>query len=114
VVPVLLRLWGAIMRLSVKLPAVALGNRDYTFRDAWAVTSGNFWPCLGVLVLNGLILFGGLLVLLLVAGTIAQVQPLVADVFAMVASLVLQLAYAFINASVLTSLYGYFVERREF
>ena len=114
VVPGLLLLWGIIMRLSVKLPAVALGNRGYSLRDAWAVTSGNFWPCLGVLILNGMILFGGLLVLLLVAGAIAQVQPLLADVFAMVASLVLQLAYAFINASVLTSLYGYFVERREF
>ena len=58
--------------------------------------------------------FGGLLALIMVASAIAQVQTTLADLFAMVASLVLQLAYAFINASVLTSLYGYFVERREF
>lgn len=114
VVPGLLLLWGVFTRLSVKLPAVALGNRAVSFRDAWGVTNGNFWPCLGVLILNGLIVLGGLFVLILMASAIAQIQPVVADLFAMVASLVLQLAFAFINASVLTSLYGYFVERREF
>ena len=53
-IPALLLVWGAVTRLSVKLPAVALGNRNFTFRSAWDATSGNFWPCLGVLVLNGM------------------------------------------------------------
>lgn len=113
-IPALLLVWGAVTRLSVKLPAIALGNRDFTFRSAWNATSGNFWPCLGVLVLNGMILFGGLLALIVVASGIAQMQPVLGDAFAMLASLVLQITYAFFNASVVTSLYGYFVERREF
>lgn len=113
-VPALLLVWGGLTRLSVKLPAVALGRHDFTFRSAWAATAGNFWQCLGVLILNGAILFGGLFALIVVASSLAQIHPMLGEAFAMLASLVLQIAFAFFNASVLASLYGYFVERRDF
>jgi len=112
--PALLLVWGGLTRLSVKLPAISLGRHDFTFRSAWAATAGNFWQCLGVLVLNGAILFGGLLGLIVVASGIAQIHPMLGEAFAMLASLVLQIAFAFFNASVLASLYGFFVERRDF
>lgn len=112
--PALLLVWGGLTRLSVKLPAVSLGRHDFTFRSAWSATAGNFWQCLGVLVLNGAILFGGLLGLIVVASGIAQIHPMLGEGFAMLASLVLQIAFAFFNASVLASLYGFFIERRDF
>ncbi len=113
-IPLLLIMGAFITRLSVKLPAVALGDKGFTFRDAWAATQGNFWPCLGVFVLNALILLVFFLALSAASSLLNHISPAFAMVFLVVAAGLLQLVYSLINASILTSLYGYFVERRDF
>ena len=113
-VPVLLIVGAAVTRLSIKLPAVALGERAFSFRDAWAATEGNFWPCLGVFLLNALILLGFFFVLSMVSSVLNMLSPAFAMVFLVVAAGLLQLVYSMLNASILTSLYGFFVERRDF
>lgn len=113
-VPSFVLLGGVITRLSVKLPAVALGNRNFSFRDAWAASEGNFWPCVGVFLLNSAIILAGFLLLVMIGGALDQVNSALGQFVETAGSIVLQLFYAFFNASVLTSLYGYFVERRDF
>lgn len=113
-VPLLLAVGAIVTRFSIKLPAVALGERNFTFRDAWAASEGNFWPCLGVFVLNALILLAFLFVLSTLSGILSVVSPALATLVLVVAAGAMQLLYSLLNASILTSLYGYFVERRDF
>ena len=112
--PLLVLSGGIVTRLSVKLPAVALGNAGFGFRDAWAATKGNFWPCAGVFLLNAAILIGLLFAVIAVAGILAQASLAVSLVFQLVVTVLLQLFYTVFNASIFTSLYGFFVERRDF
>ncbi len=112
--PIIVLAGGAVTRASIKLPAVALGDRSFSFRDAWTASEGNFWPCVGVFLLNAAILLGILLVLTLAAGLLGQISDVVSLVFQLTAVAVLQLFYAVFNASIFTSLYGFFVERRDF
>lgn len=105
---------GVVTRASVKLPAVALGNPDFSFRDAWKASEGNFWACVGVFLLNAAILLGILLTLTIVSGLFAQISDVLSLGFNVVAVALLQLFYSIFNASIFTSLYGFFVERRDF
>lgn len=113
-IPVLLLVGGAVTRLSIRFPAVALGERAFTFTDAWKAGEGDFWPCVGVFLLIWAITLGGLFALMLVAGGIGQVNAMLGELALTVGLIAIQLFYAIFNASVFTSLYGFFVERREF
>lgn len=112
--PAVLLIGGIITRLSVKFPAISLGNRAFRFADAWKASEGNFWPCLGVFLLSWAITLGGLFVLILLGSGIGQLNTLFGDLVVTVGVILMQLFYAIFNASVFTSLYGFFVERREF
>lgn len=103
-----------VTRLSVKLPAVALGKTDFGFRDAWKATTDNNWQLLGVFLLNAAVVFGALVLLVIIAGIINAISPAAAQVFLLVADAVLKLFLTLFNASIFTSLYGFFVERRDF
>jgi hypothetical protein len=112
--PLIILAGGIVTRVSIKLPAVALGNASFSFRDAWAASEGNFWPCVGVFLLNAAILLAVLLVLTVVAGILQNAGPGAVLAFQLAAVAVLQLFYSIFNASIFTSLYGFFVERRDF
>lgn len=112
--PAVALIGGAITRLSIKLPAVALGDRGFSFKNAWTASDGNFWPCLGVFLLSWAITLGGVFILVVVGSLLDQISPGFAEFFLTVSATLLQLFYAVFNASVFTSLYGFFVERRDF
>jgi hypothetical protein len=112
--PLIVLAGGVVTRISIKLPAVALGNASFSFRDAWTASEGNFWPCAGVFLLNAAILLGILFVLTIAAGLLGQISGSLSLMFQLVAVALLQLLYAIFNASIFTSLYGFFVERRDF
>ena len=112
--PLVLLFGGIATRLSIKLPAVALGHPGFSFRDAWATSAGNFWACVGVFLLNGAILIGSVLVLVLLGNLLAPAGEALAMTVLFVAGTLMQVFYAVFNASVVTSLYGFFVERRDF
>lgn len=113
-VPFVLAFGGVVTSLSIKLPAVALGRTDFSFRDAWKVREGNFWAVLGVFLLSAAIFFGIVLVLIMLTSLIGRVSPVAAQLVGVIASAVVQLFYTVFNASIFTSLYGFFVERRDF
>ena len=116
-VPAVLALYAfafvAAYRLSVKLPAIALGRRDFSMGDAWRATKGNSWRMLGLLILF-------LLCLLL----IGLVMLAITYVFGLLGTVGLSVAVAIqvmvnwvatiLGVTLLTSLYGFFVEGREF
>lgn len=112
--PLVVLAGGLVTRLSIKLPAVALGNTSFTFKDAWTASEGNFWPCVGVFLLNAAILLAMMLVLMAGASLLAQISESASLAFQLVVVVILQLFYSIFNASVFTSLYGFFVERRDF
>ena len=58
--------------------------------------------------------FGALVLLVIIAGIINAISPAAAQVFLLVADAVLKLFLTLFNASIFTSLYGFFVERRDF
>lgn len=113
-IPFVLAFGGVVTSLSIKLPAVALGRTDFSFRDAWKAREGNFWQVLGVFLLSAAIFFGIILLLIMVTSLIGRVSPAAAQFVGIVAGAVIQLFYTVFNASIFTSLYGFFVERRDF
>lgn len=112
--PVVVLIGGAITRLSIRFPAISLGNRAFGFADAWKASEGNFWPCLGVFLLSWAITLGGLFVLMLLGSVLGQIDATVGELAITVGVILMQLFYALFNASVFTSLYGFFVESRDF
>ena len=100
-------------RLLIKLPAVALGRTDFSMGNAWRATKGNSWRMLGLLILFVLCM------LLVGAGMFA-----ITYLFGLLGTLGLSLAVAIqvmvnwvatiLGVTLLTSLYGFFVEGREF
>lgn len=112
--PIVIVAGTMLYRLSVKLPAVALGNAAFTFREAWRATEGNFWQLLGVFLLNIAMLLGAVLIYMVVVNLVNVVNSTLALVIALLIGAAIQLFFTLFNASVFTSLYGFFVERREF
>ena len=103
-----------VTALSVKLPAVALDRGDFTFRMAWEACKGSLWQVLGVFLLNAAIVLGIFFVVVLSVIGIGALSPAAGKVALLVADAVTALVVALLNASVFTSLYGFFVERRDF
>jgi len=112
--PAIVLIGGVVTRLSIRFPAISLGERGFSFGDAWRASQGNFWQCLGVFLLGWAITLGGLFVLVLLGSVVGQVNTTLGEVVLTVGVIVMQLFYALFNASVFTSLYGFFVERRDF
>jgi len=103
----------SVYRLAVKLPSVALGRSDFNMRDAWRSTDGNFWQILGLLLLFFLCIFLVGLAMFLVTYLFEKFGT-----FGLSLSLAFQVAVNWVatilGVTLLTSLYGFFVEGREF
>src|SRR5205085_2731995 len=103
-----------ISMLSLKLPAVALGRTDFSFRDALKSADGNFWQIAVVFVLNALAIFLPALALNEIILLLRQTNPAFAVPAGLILSVPLNLFFTLFSISVLTSLYGFFVEKRDF
>jgi hypothetical protein len=104
-----------INRLSIKLPAVALGRTDFRLGDAWAASANNWWQIIAVGFGVVAISWGVGLILELLSRVLATVLGTAIGFWT---SLLLQ---TFVNwvltimgITFLTSLYGFFVEKRDF
>jgi hypothetical protein len=100
-------------RLAVKLPSVALGRDDFHMRDAWRATAGNFWQILGLVLLFFICLLLVALVMLLLTYLIGQLGTPGLSVLIAIQVAVNWVA-TILGVTLLTSLYGFFVEGREF
>lgn len=106
---------GAVVTgLSIKLPAVALGRTDFTFGNAWAACQGNFWQLMGIFLLNAAVFFAAVLVMIVIVSALASISAIAALLAQIAMGAALQLFYTLFNASIFTSLYGFFVEQRDF
>jgi hypothetical protein len=101
-------------RYGVKLPAIALERRDFGLGDAWRATRGNFLPMLGMgflYVLIGLAIFLASWLLTLVTEKLGGNAGAAISIGA---QLVMQWLSTVFGITLLTSLYGFFVENRDF
>jgi hypothetical protein len=98
------------LRLGLKLPAIALGIIDYRFIDAWRASAGNSARVAAIFLIT-------LSVALMVAAIIAALS-LSGSFIGVVLGFLLQLAInwflTFFMITLLTSLYGFFVQNRDF
>jgi hypothetical protein len=103
-----------IMRMSVALPAIALERKDFGISAALQITQGNNLQFAGLLVLNGLILFATFLAVGIILSVVGNVNMTAAKVLALVLSVPVNLFLSLFSVSLLSSLYGFFVEKRKF
>lgn len=103
-----------IMRMSVALPAIALDRTDFGISAALQVTQGNNLQFAGLLALNGLILFATFLALGIVLSIVGGASLTAAKFLALVLSVPVNLFLSLFSVSLLSSLYGFFVEKRKF
>lgn len=109
-----LLLIGLSVRWSVKLVAVAMGRRDIGIADAWRASTENHWRIVGLYILVFLVLmlvgaaFGGIALVLGRTESIAGLSTLIT----------VQMAVNWVstiwNITLLTSLYGFFIDGRDF
>ena len=101
-------------RLGIKLPSVALGRRDYRFKHALSDSAGNFWRFvgLGVLVLIIMMIIGIVVGIPVYFLAQAENQGMLAVLIAV--QLVVSWIATIWSVTMLTSLYGYFAENRNF
>lgn len=102
------------LTLSIKLPAVALGRTDFGFRDALNATNGNFWQLMGVFLINGAIALLAFYVMSLVITALINVNYTLGVAVGIALSVAFNIIYTLFSVSVLSSLYGFFVEKRDF
>jgi hypothetical protein len=103
-----------IMRMSVALPAIALERKDFGISAALQITQGNNLQFAGLLALNGLILFATFLAVGIILSVVGNVNMTAAKVLALVLSVPVNLFLSLFSVSLLSSLYGFFVEKRKF
>ena len=103
-----------ICRMSVSLPAVAIGKSQIGLKQAMETTRRNNLRILGLISLSFIILAIPFFGYLMVIGAINNIDPKTAIIFAAVLGIPLQFCSVMLNATLLTSLYGFFVEKRDF
>ena len=113
-IPLALLVFGISARWSVKLVAIAMGNKDYSLSDAWRATTGNTWRLSGLyllfiialalisLVIFGLQYFVNIANSSLAAAATAGIEILVGWFSTLM------------GITMLTSIYAFFVEKKVF
>lgn len=102
------------LRLSVKLPAIALGRGDFGLKDAMSVTRGNFLPIFLVALFEVALFLGALLLIGAVSYALHPLSPTLAMAVAFALQFATNWIITIFSITVLTSLYGFFVEGRDF
>jgi hypothetical protein len=104
----------SIYRLSIKLPAVAIGRRDFSLRDAWTATSGNKQPIFFVILIQFLLAVAVAIVFLMLNFALAYAEPILGLVISQLIQVFVGWLLAIFGITILTSLYGFFAEGRDF
>jgi hypothetical protein len=103
-----------IMRMSVSLPAIALERKDFGIGPALQLTQGNNLQFAALLALNALVLLATFLVLAVVLASVGSLNMTIAKILAVALSVPVNLFLSLFSVSLLSSLYGFFVEQRKF
>ena len=100
-----------LQRLSLKLPAIALGRDDYGFGDGWRDTRGNFLRIIGFTLLSSAV--SAPMVILLTLWVPDMQENAAAALFQAVLATVWTLLMALFAINTLTVFYAIFAEGRE-
>lgn len=106
--------FAAFYRLGVKLPAIALERRDFGLRDAWRITTGNNARMLGLGLLYLIVGVAGALLAAALGAAFGLFGSTIGAAFSVAVQLVINWVLTILGITLLTSLYGYFVEDRNF
>lgn len=101
-------------RLSIKLPAIALGRRDFSLSNGLAATRDNNQPLFLVFLFEIAAAIGMILVLLLLVLIAGVISETLAFALGTVLQILVNWIFTIFGITVLTSLYGFFVEGRDF
>jgi hypothetical protein len=102
------------LRLGVKFPAIALGRHDFSMKNAWTATQGNNLPIFLVILFEIVVVVIAFLIVGLTAYLTSQIDPTLTVVIAIALGLVVNWLFTIFSITILTSLYGFFVEQRDF
>jgi hypothetical protein len=103
-----------LLRLSLVLPAKALGIQDFGLSQAMAASQDNMLQLAGLMLVNAAIIIGVLLGFGLLLMAVMALPAPVNMLLAAVISLAVNAVITIYSVSLLSSLYGFFVERRDF
>ncbi len=101
-------------RMSLTLPAAAVNNSDFGMREALEVTRGNNFKILALLILMVLVILGVLMAFITIVGILKIINPVAAQIGGFVLIMPIVFFNTLVTSNLLTSLYGFFVERRNF
>jgi hypothetical protein len=113
-IPLLAVVLIASTRMSVKLPAVALERTDFGFKDALAATRGSDLPILGFVLLVVLMAFGLAFGTAIISMPFARLGNDFGFLVVLAVQFVVNWVMTIFSVTMLTSLYGFFVEERSF
>lgn len=102
------------LRLSVKLPAIALGRADFGMKDAMNATKDNLLPIFLVALFEVTLFLGALILIGAISYAVHMVSPTLAAALAFTLQFAANWIITIFSITVLTSLYGFFVEGRDF
>jgi len=101
-------------RLSIKLPAIALGRRDFHFSDSLAATKDNSLRLLLLAVLEFILVFAALAAMVLVLLAAGYISLMLGLVIGSILQVLFNWIFTIFSITLLTSLYGFFVENRDY
>jgi len=101
-------------RMSLSLPASAIGDTTTGLKRSLEITKGNNLRILGLLALTYLVLAAALLALFIVATLFEALQPNLAIISTFVLGIPVIFIQMILTSTMFTSLYGFFVEQRDF
>lgn len=101
-------------RFAIKLPAIALGKTGFGLRSAWAATKRNTASLLILAALNALAAFAAEALLEVLTLVLGFADRAIGSMVVLVLGFLVQWLVAILGTTILTSLYGYFVEKRDF
>jgi hypothetical protein len=101
-------------RFGLALPATALGRNDFGLRAAVKATEGNTWRILGVLAICFAMILGVFVALLIALGVALALGKMIFLTVFVLATIPANIFISILTTSQLNSLYGFFVEGRNF
>jgi hypothetical protein len=101
-------------RLSVSLVATAIGREGITFKTSLLATRGNDLQILSLVLLTLFVMVAAMMVFIVIASFAQVISPKLALPASVLFGILLQFVLILLNTSLQTSLYGFFIENREF
>jgi hypothetical protein len=114
ILALLIQLTVFAYRISLSLPAFAIDNTLIGLKESFEITRGNNLRILGLLAVVYLILVVVLIVFEIAVNIFQFINPTLGLMSVVVLSIPVVFFNMLLSASLLTSLYGFFIEKREF